>query len=137
MDLSRTRAKNERWRNRNSAEYERVNRRLSELCAEVDDLESATNLYNLYVQNAGRGDNITLSIIEYSKQKQLVVRGEERVNPLIVKINEEIKSFRSAGQTRVENVEWWIPSATIVCVEGIVGGLLMLAVSFAVAGKLT
>lgn len=130
-NFSKVLAEYERWLNRHSAEYERVKRSLTELCGEVDDLESAINSLNQhYLQNAGKGDKVPLSIIEGSKR--LVARCEERINRLIVRINEELASFHNAGQTRVENMEWWIPRAAIVCV----GGLLVLAVSFAITRKL-
>lgn len=118
--------------NGHSVEYERVRpTSLTELCRKIHDLESAINSYNLFVQYAERGDNIPLSIIEGSKQ--LVDRNEERINQLITRINEERAIFRSAEQRRVENVEWWIPRATVVCVAG---GLLVLAVSSPITGKL-
>lgn len=128
---SKALAEYERWRNRHSVEYEKAKSSLAELGREIDLVQKAINSYNVHVLNARRGDNMQRSAIEDSKE--LVDSCEEKINQLIARINEEIASFRSAGQKRVENWQWWIPRALIVCVAG---GLLVLAASFAVTGKL-
>lgn len=112
------------------AEFDTVKTSLTKLRTEVDYLENVISALNLQYRMIDKGVNVPRSIIKVSMRQ--VKNGEKRINRLIVRINQKLKTFRSGGKRIVKNMEWWISRAKIV----IVGGLVVLAAFFAVTGKL-
>lgn len=112
--------------------YNTVEKSLKELSTEIDRLQIAISVHNRLLQCLPCVDEGSRNFIQESKRG--LDLNVDKINELIVRINEEIACFSSAGQARVEKVECWIPRALLVCVGGF---LVLAAASFAVARKLT